>query len=189
MANSHHSKEKYIQIANKLRGQKRTKEQRENISKSLLGHKHSPDTLAKMRKPRSEQGKLNISKAMKGKTPWNKGKTGIYSKEVVKKIRDKVISYFRDNNPDYIEPTYESNERNRRLYKTRMNRIKTNGGSHTQEQWEHLKAAYNFKCNICGKQEPEIKLTKDHIISVKNGGSNDIGNIQPLCRSCNSRKG
>jgi len=189
MANSHHSKEKYLQIANKLRGQKRTQEQKDKISKALMGHKHSPETLAKMRKPRSEQGKLNISKSMIGKIPWNKGKTGVYSQEVLNKIRDRVISFYKKQNPNYIAPTYEENERNRRLYKTRMDRIKKNGGSHTRQQWEHLKAAFNYECNLCHKQEPEIKLTKDHIISVKNGGNNDIGNIQPLCRSCNSKKG
>ena len=189
MANSHHSKEKYLQIAEKLRGQTRTQEQKDNISKALIGHKHSPETLAKMRKPRSNQGKLNISMAMIGKIPWNKGKTNPYSKEVDEKRRNTVISHLKDQNPDYIEPTYESNERNRRLYKTRMDRIKKNGGSHTQQQWEYLKAAYNYTCNMCGIKEPEIKLTKDHIISVKNGGSNDIGNLQPLCRHCNSIKG
>ena len=182
MANSHHSKEKYLQIANKLRGQKRNKETLEKMSKARKGYKHSDETLAKMRKPRSEQGKLNISKACKGRIPWNKGKTNIYSEEVIKNIRDNVISFYRSKNPNYVEPTYESNERSRKLYQTRMNRINTNGGSHTLEQWEHLKAAYNYTCNICKKTEPEIKLTKDHIISVKNGGTNDIGNIQPLCR-------
>lgn len=36
----------------------------------------------------SEKHKLKIGKANKGKTPWNKGKTGIYSDETLKKKRD-----------------------------------------------------------------------------------------------------
>ena len=205
MANSYHTKEKYVQIAQKLRGQKRTPETREKMRKAQLGHKHSPETLAKMRKPRSEQARKNISKARIGKSPWNKGKTGVYSSktiekirvanlgkktpdEVKEKIRNSMINFFKAQNPLYIPPTYESGELDRKHEQTRRNRIKNNGGTHTKKQWEFLKGAYKYQCQRCLRKEPEIKLTKDHIISIKNGGSNDIGNIQPLCRSCNSKK-
>ena len=61
-------------------------------------------------------------------------------------------------------------------------------GYHTLGDWETLKAQYNWICNMCGKKEPEIKLTEDHIIPLSKGGSDNIENIQPLCRSCNSKK-
>lgn len=42
------------------------------------------------------------------------------------------------------------------------------------------------KCQMCGKKE---RLSFDHIIPITRGGDNSIGNLQPLCVSCNSSKG
>ena len=62
------------------------------------------------------------------------------------------------------------------------------GGSHTEEQWQSLKSFYNHKCLCCGKQEPEIKLTRDHVLPLTQGGTDSIDNVQPLCARCNSKK-
>lgn len=67
-------------------------------------------------------------------------------------------------------------------------RIKTAVGSHTFGEWETVKAQYNWSCKNCDKMEPEITLTQDHIIPLSKGGSNNIENIQPLCKKCNSIK-
>jgi 5-methylcytosine-specific restriction endonuclease McrA len=61
-------------------------------------------------------------------------------------------------------------------------------GSHTIEEWEALKALCDYACLCCGKREPEITLTRDHVISLEKGGSDWITNIQPLCARCNSKK-
>jgi len=60
--------------------------------------------------------------------------------------------------------------------------------THTEEEWQELKAFYNFTCLRCGKHEPEIKLTRDHVIPLTQGGSDSIDNVQPLCARCNSKK-
>lgn len=41
-------------------------------------------------------------------------------------------------------------------------------------------------CQICGSSD---NIEYDHIIPVSKGGSNELGNIQLLCRSCNRMKG
>lgn len=78
----------------------------------------------------------------------------------------------------------------RKLYLNNRRRAMKFGaeGSHNEGEWENLKAQYNWTCPSCLKREPEICLTEDHIIPLVKGGSDNIENIQPLCRSCNSRK-
>ena len=66
-------------------------------------------------------------------------------------------------------------------------RVKTygNNGSHTLEEWELRKQIYNYRCVYCKKK---TILEKDHIIPLSKGGSNNIDNIVPACKHCNSGK-
>lgn len=71
----------------------------------------------------------------------------------------------------------------------RSGRLVAAGPYYTGAEWESLKAQYDFRCLMCGRKEPEISLTFDHIVPVSKGGANDIDNGQPLCGPCNARKG
>lgn len=157
----------------------------------------------------SDGQKKKLSKSRMGIAPWNKGKTSIYSNETKARIAAtltgrkqsdaqrknisekmkgrKMTAQHRENNRiSQLKrfPNYENNGRRNR----RKDRIKVNGGFHSSGEWENLKAQYNWTCPSCKKQEPEIKLTRDHIIPTLKGGSSNIENIQPLCRPCNSSK-
>lgn len=69
-------------------------------------------------------------------------------------------------------------------------------GTYTPAEWTELLARYD-KCPGCSRQWIDIApppgrsspITVDHIVPLARGGRNDIFNIQPLCYSCNSRKG
>jgi 5-methylcytosine-specific restriction endonuclease McrA len=108
---------------------------------------------------------------------WKKWKKG--NPEMAKQIRKKWLL---------------SHSENRRFkWRRYMNQKKSNGGSHTKQQWEDLKEQAIHCCAICGMQEPFVNqmypnLTEDHIVPLSKGGSNDISNIQPLCFDCNRIK-
>lgn len=79
-------------------------------------------------------------------------------------------------------------EVNKRNCARRLALLRSAKGTYTSHEWESLKRHYNYTCLCCGKSEPEIKLTVDHIVPLSKRGTNTIDNIQPLCFSCNSRK-
>lgn len=163
------SEQAKINIGNASRGRKFSDEARKNIGNGSRGHKLSSEAKKKIGDAQkgkivSAETKLKQSMAHKGvPRPWAKGKLK----------KDAAIR----------QPGYKAKISAR--YRARKN---INGGSHTIGEWETLKAQYNYTCLSCGKREPHIKLTKDHIIPISKGGSNNIENIQPLCQPCNSSK-
>jgi 5-methylcytosine-specific restriction endonuclease McrA len=103
------------------------------------------------------------------------------------------LKRWREENIDRLKESRRrwSNENRARVrFNTnrRHARKSGNGGSHTFEEWEYIKQLHDYRCLRCGKREPEIKLTKDHIMPLALGGHDGVSNLQPLCATCNSAK-
>ena len=119
-------------------------------------------------------------------------KQEIFRKSNPEKISEIGKRYYRKNTKKLNEKCSkwrQDNKEKTRAYCRRREAMKRGAdGSHTLKEWEELKALHNYTCLICGKKEPEIKLTEDHIIPISKDGSDYIKNIQPLCQKCNSIK-
>ena len=46
----------------------------------------------------------------------------------------------------------------------------------------------NYRCRECGATNKETTLEIDHIVPVSKGGTNNINNLQTLCKACNRAK-
>lgn len=80
-------------------------------------------------------------------------------------------------NPEHCK----ANLRNRRSRKASA------AGRHTPCEIATLAKRQEFKCANC-RSSIKDQYEADHIMPLALGGSNEISNIQLLCRSCNRRK-
>lgn len=103
---------------------------------------------------------------------------------------------WRSANKDYLRRKYLAN-REQTLARTNRNKRRLRAGRYgvledfTHAEWLTLLARYGNRCICCGKPQSECaeSLAADHVIPLSQGGSGGIDNIQPLCNSCNGRKG
>lgn len=70
--------------------------------------------------------------------------------------------------------------------KSRADKIAKSNKGITQKEWTDLCNKYDNKCLCCGTKE---NITLDHVFPISLGGADSIINAQPLCGSCNSKKG
>jgi 5-methylcytosine-specific restriction endonuclease McrA len=80
-------------------------------------------------------------------------------------------------------------ERSRIKQRNRVARLHNASGDFSIKYFKWLCEKLENVCVMCDKVFPQGKLTIDHMVPITKGGKNDNKNIQPLCGSCNARKG
>ena len=121
------------------------------------------------------------------------------SRAIYKRNRTKRLKAHTEYNRAYYHANKEKyrqwhQERYKRVREVEIQRVINRQkrvrerGTYSLQDWKDLKQKHGFRCLHCGRQEPEIKLTRDHIVPLSRGGLNIISNLQPLCQPCNSRK-
>lgn len=112
-----------------------------------------------------------------------------------KETRKAYQALWKAKNPDKVRAAYKKRiaknpERARILHKVRSARrharLYLAPGNFTAEEFTQLCEAYGNKCLCCNRAD--VPLGPDHVVPIARDGTNDIGNIQPLCLPCNMRK-
>ena len=95
-------------------------------------------------------------------------------REEYRKPRREALQKWYKNNPEkYAEL---KNRRRARKLQNGVFRVET----------KFLRRLYASPCVACGGL---ADISADHIIPIARGGTHSEGNLQPLCKSCNSSKG
>lgn len=124
-------------------------------------------------------------------------KSRLYYADNKEKLKARSAQY-RRRNPNYAMAAYWKN-RSKILEWVRNNRDRVNvyreqrrvaerGGKLNGAAWTAIKQLFSYRCVSCGTPGNIKPITMDHIVPVSKGGTHSSNNVQPLCRSCNSKK-
>ena len=146
-------------------------------------------------KKRYQENRLEKLEYQKKYAQKNAEQIREYQRKWHKENREKQLDYKKKyylDNREYLRECHkkwkqenrqilraiDSNKRDRRRAK-----IKSNGIFKVTNR--DLAKMYEKPCVYCGERE---SIEIDHIIPIAKGGVHGVGNLQPLCHSCNSRK-
>lgn len=140
-------------------------------------HQNREEINEKRRIKRRENKELYAEKRKKYYEK-NKERKKQYAREYAKRpyVKEKI----REARRRYYKSVNGKNAINNSIIKRKLDKEKV-----FEISQKDLKRVYKLNCINCGSKE----ITLDHIIPISRGGRHSIGNLQPLCRSCNASKG
>jgi 5-methylcytosine-specific restriction endonuclease McrA len=130
-----------------------------------------------------EEHKEEISEYKKRWAAENEESVSASKRKHYELNRDEIITRSKEwaeSNPEKVRQAKANNSRKRRAARH------ASPGSFTAEEFEALCDAHGNRCLACGNTEAVLEA--DHVVPLTKGGSDDIGNIQPLCGTCNRKK-
>lgn len=134
----------------------------------IYWHSHKEEQLEKQKLRRSKQKELIKIKGQK------------YYKDNLDKIKVKA--------KEYVKTPSGKQAIKRHTHKRRAQKQNVEN-SLTLEQWNKILKEQKNKCAICNRKfNAKLKPSQDHIIPLSKGGGYFYGNIQALCKRCNSTK-
>ena len=95
---------------------------------------------------------------------------------------------WHENNRDHsreMNRVWQRNNRQRKRVIDQKRRASTAANGKFIITPREVKRLYSQPCSACGSNE---NITLDHIVPLSRGGRHSVGNLQPLCKSCNSSK-
>lgn len=124
----------------------------------------------------------------------NRSRLSGYSKKWRESNPEKFAAYRESIREDFAKYKLEWKRANPELVRAQVHirraRKVGNGGEHTGEQIAQLLESQDCRCAnpYCRIDLREAKRELDHKVSLANGGSSHIENLQWLCAPCNRRK-
>lgn len=103
-----------------------------------------------------------------------------------------VYDYWAKEQQDSNQLLYVamSRAKERVIFVNKADNFKDNSNRYGFTEYEKfaIASAHNYQCNICQTTLEDREFDIDHITPIANGGTNQISNLQPLCKSCHKEK-